>query len=113
SSTSSLTEASEVFSSLSDTESETQEPPSPPETPGHPRKRRLSQSESSGETEDDTDITTEPQSPPDTPIPQNPCKICGGFEPMDTQYPLVIVMEYLAESRWEEVGVAIHVSMDV
>ncbi|CAG8673890.1 2890_t:CDS:2 [Acaulospora morrowiae] len=90
SSTSSLTEAPEVLSSLSDTESETQEPPSPPETPGHPRKRRLSQSESSDETEEDTDITTEPQSPPNSPIPQNPCKVCGGFEPMDIEYPLIV-----------------------
>ncbi|CAG8597760.1 17976_t:CDS:2 [Acaulospora morrowiae] len=90
SSTSSLTEISEVLSSSSDTDSETQEPPSPPETPAHPRKRQLIQSESSDETEEDTDVTTEPQSPSDIPIPQNPCKICGGFDPMNTQYSLMV-----------------------
>ncbi|RIB16382.1 PHD-zinc-finger like domain-containing protein [Gigaspora rosea] len=92
SSSSSLSEISENYlSSALDSESETQEPPSPPETPSLPlQKRRSSQSESSDDTSEDTDRTSEPPSPPGTPIPFDPCKICGGFEPLDSQYPLLV-----------------------
>ncbi|CAG8733807.1 21636_t:CDS:2, partial [Dentiscutata erythropus] len=114
SSSSSLSEISENYlSSALDSESETQEPPSPPETPSLPlQKRRSSQSESSDDTSEDTDRTSEPPSPPGTPIPYDPCKICGGFEPLDSQYPLLIVMEYPIVNQWEEAGVVTHVLME-
>ncbi|CAG8565230.1 11212_t:CDS:2 [Racocetra fulgida] len=115
SSSSSLSEISENYlSSAPDTESETQEPPSPPETPSLPlQKRHSSQSESSDDTSEDTDRTSEPPSPPGTPVPYDPCKICGGFDdPLDSQYPLLIAMEYPTVNQWEEAGAVTHVLME-
>ncbi|CAG8610876.1 2668_t:CDS:2 [Diversispora eburnea] len=83
SSTSSLTEIDDLSSSF-DSESEINEPPSPPETPGLQRKRRRD------EVSEESDGTPEPPSPSETLVPQDPCKVCGGFEPLDTQYSLVV-----------------------
>lgn len=83
SSTSSLTEIDDLSSSF-DSESEINEPPSPPETPGLQRKRRRE------EVSEESDGTPEPPSPSETPVPQDPCKVCGGFEPSEMRFSLVV-----------------------